>query len=135
MNEMYNMSIVTHNFSVLVILGVISINIYKIFTAKKVQPYRKFNMLFNPMGVTAIVAIIFTGIVMMAAKHLEFTLANIIMIIFAVVLIVLEVKRSKALRYIMNQDLASFLEYKKFSMKILLSEFAISLAIYIGMLL
>ncbi len=134
MNEMYNMSIVTHNFSVLVILGVISINIYKIFTAKEVQPYRKFNMLFNPMGITAIGAIIFTGVVMMAAKHLEFTLANIIMIVFAVVLIVLEVKRSKALRYIMNKDLASFLEYKKFSMKILLSEFSISLAIYIGML-
>ena len=135
MNEMYNISIVAHNFSVLVILGVISINMYKIFTAKGVQPYRNFSMLFNPMGVTVIGAIVFTGVVMMAAKHLEFTLANIIMIIFAVVLIALEAKRLKALRYIMNKDIAMFLEYKKFSIKILLSEFIISLVIYIWMLL
>jgi len=135
MNEMYNMSIVTHNFSVLVVLMVISINFYKIYRANEVQEYRKFNMLFNPIGDTILGSVIFTGVIMMAAKHLDFTVANIIMIVFAVVLVVLEAKRSRALRFIMNSDLESFLEYKKYSQKILLSEFIISLVIYIGMII
>ena len=57
------------------------------------------------------------------------------MIVFSIVLIVLEAKRSKALRYIMNADLEGFMEYKKYSQKILLSEFVISLVIYIGMVI
>ena len=135
MNEMYNMSIVTHNFSVLVVLMVIGVNFYKILRATEVQAYRKFNMLFNPIGATILGSVIFTGIIMMAAKHLDFTIANIIMIVFALVLIVLEVKRSKALRFIMNNDLEAFMVYKKYSQKILFSEFIISIIIYIGMLL
>ena len=129
------MSIVTHNFSVLVVLAVIGINFYKIFRATEVQAYRKFNMLFNPVGATILGSVIFTGIIMMAAKHLDFTMANIIMIVFSIVLIVLEAKRSKALRFIMNKDLEAFLEYKKYSKKILVSEFLISLIIYIGMVI
>ena len=129
------MSIVTHNFSVLVVLMVIGINFYKIFRATEVQAYRKFNMLFNPVGATVLGSVIFTGIIMMAAKHLDFTFANIIMIVFSIVLIVLEAKRSKALRYIMNKDSESFVTYKKYSQKILLSEFVISLVIYIGMVI
>ena len=134
MNEMYNMSIVTHNFSVLVVLAVISLNFYKIYRADGVQAYRKFSMLFNPIGSTVLGSVIFTGIIMMAAKHLDFSIANIVMIVFAVVLIVLESKRIKTLRYILNKDIESFVEYKKFAQKILLVEFVISLAIYIGML-
>lgn len=135
MNEMYNMSIVTHNFSVLLVLAVISINFYKIYKASEPQAYRKFNMLFNPVGATMLGSVIFTGVIMMAAKHLDFTFANIVMIVFSIVLIVLEVKRSKALRFIMNNDAEKFLLYKKYSQKILLSEFVISLVIYIGMII
>ena len=134
MNEMYNMSIVTHNLSVLVVLMVIGINFYKIYRADNVHNYRKFHMIFNPIGNTVLGSVIFTGIIMMAAKHLDFTLANIIMIMFAVVLIVLESKRSKALRYIMNKDIDAFFIYQKNAQKILAGEFIISLVIYMGML-
>ena len=135
MNEMYNISIVTHNFSVLVVLGVMSINLYKIYTATDVQAYRKYHMLYNPMGLTVLGAVIFTGIIMMAAKHLDFSIANIIMIVFSMLLIVLEAKRAKALRYLMNNDLDGLLVYKKYSQKILLSEMFVTVAIYIGMLI
>jgi len=135
MNEMYNISIVTHNFSVLVVLGVMSINLYKIYAATDVQAYRKYHMLYNPMGLTVFGAVIFTGIIMMAAKHLDFSIANIIMIIFSIVLIVLEAKRAKDLRYLMNKDSDGFLVYKKYAQKILLSEIFVTVAIYIGMLI
>ena len=135
MNEMYEMSIVTHNYSVLAVLLVISINFYKIVKADNVFSYRKFNTLFNPIGSTIMGFVIFTGVIMMAAKHLDFTFANIIMIMFAIVLIVLEVKRSKAMKYIKNDNMEEFLRYKIFSKKILIIEFLITLVLYIGMLI
>ena len=135
MNEMYEMSIVTHNFSALAVLLIIMVNFYKITRANDVFKYRKFNTLFNPIGATIIGFVVFTGIVMMAAKHLDFTVANNIMIAFSIVLIILEVKRSKGMKFIKNDNLNAFLAYKKISQKILIIEFFIIAVIYIGMLL
>ena len=135
MEPMYNMSIVTHNFSVLAVLLIIMINFYKINRADDVFQYRKFNTLFNPIGGTLIGFVLFTGVIMMAAKHLDFTIANNIMIVYSVILIVLEVKRSKGMKFIKNDNMPAFLEYKKYSQKILLIEFSVTLLIYIGMLL
>ena len=98
MNEMYNMSIVTHNYSVIGILGVIFVNIFMLVRAKNIYDYTRAVSLFMPIGMTTIGAVIFTGIVMMAAKHLDFTIENIVMIVFSVVLIVLENVRSKKLQ-------------------------------------
>lgn len=135
MNEMYEMSIVTHNYSVLAVLVIISINFYKIARADNIFAYRKFNILFNPIGSTIMGSVIFTGVIMMAAKHLDFTFANIIMIVFSIVLIVLEVKRSKGMKYIKNDNMEKFLIYKKFSQKILMIEFLMTLFLYILMLI
>lgn len=134
MEDMYEMSILTHNFSVLAVLLVIMINFYKITKEDDVFKYRKFNTLFNPIGGTIIGFVLFTGVVMMAAKHLDFTLSNNIMIVYSIVLIILEVKRSKGMKYIKNNNLAAFLVYRKFSQKILVVEFFGTLLIYIGML-
>ncbi|MDA3908535.1 MAG: hypothetical protein PF437_05560 [Sulfurimonas sp.] len=98
MNEMYDMSIVTHNYGVIGILGTIFINILMLVRATDINKYTRAMTIFMPIGMTAIGAVIFTGIVMMAAKHLDFTIENIAMIIFAIVLIVLENKRSKKLQ-------------------------------------
>lgn len=134
MNEMYEMSIVTHNFSVLAVLVIININFYKIVKADNIFEYRKFNTLFNPIGSTILGFVIFTGVIMMASKHLDFTFANIIMIVFSIVLIVLEIKRSKGMKYIKNVNMNDFLTYKKISKKILITEFLLTAVLYIGML-
>ena len=135
MNEMYNMSIDTHNISVLIFLGMILINLYKLTTAKEVQPFRKFHMLFNPIAITFMGAIIFTGVVMMAAKHLDFTIPNIVMSVYSVVLIVLEAKRSKAIKYVLNKDTQAFEVYKAFAKKVLIFELAMTMILYIWMVL
>ena len=98
MNEMYNMSIVTHNYGVIGILVVIFINFMMLKRASDVDVYARSVSIFMPIAMTTIGFVIFTGVVMMAAKHLDFTIENIIMIAFAVVLIVLENKRSKLLQ-------------------------------------
>jgi len=129
MNEMYDMSIVTHNYGVISVLGVILVNTLMLLGAKDLSKYIRGMRIFMPIGGTAIGIIVFTGVVMMAAKHLEFTLANIAMIIFAILLIFLEVKRASKLKYINKKEQNAFKNYKSFALKILLLEVFVTLCI------
>ncbi|MDD3443516.1 hypothetical protein [Sulfurimonas denitrificans] len=133
MNEMYDMSIVTHNWGVIAVLGVILINILMLFGIKSSVKYMRAISLFTPIVGTAIGMVIFTGIVMMASKHLDFTIENIVMILFATALIYLEVKRSKGVSRVNKRDEASFLEYKREATNIFLAEIAVVLSISLWM--
>jgi len=133
MNEMYNMSVVTHNYGVMLVLGVILVNFYMLLSTKNIKKYRRIHTLFMPIGMTMVGILLFTGIVMMAAKHLDFTIENIVMILFVTALIVLENKRSSTLK---NSDLrveSSFKNYKKYAMKILALEVIAVLSISVWM--
>ncbi len=127
MNEMYDMSIVTHNWGVIAVLGVILINILMLLGIKSNVRYRRAISLFTPIVGTAIGMVIFTGIVMMASKHLNFTIENIVMILFATALTYLEVKRSKSLRSVKDEE--SFANHKKYALKIFLIEIFVVLSI------
>ncbi len=129
MNEMYDMSIVTHNYGVMSVLAVILINLFMLLRAKDISRYIRAVRIFMPIGGTAIGIIVFTGVVMMAAKHLDFTMANIAMIIFAVILIYLEVKRSSRLKYINKKEDGAFAKYKSFAVKVLALEVIVTLSI------
>lgn len=133
MNEMYSMGILTHNMGVIGLLVVISINIIMLYLAKDIRVYAKKMRIFMPIGAGLIATILFTGTVMMAAKHLSFTLENIIMIIYGTALIVFEVKRYAKLKHI-NLNMANPLEvYKKQAFTILAIEFFGSLLISLWM--
>ncbi|PHS59082.1 MAG: hypothetical protein COB17_00685 [Sulfurimonas sp.] len=134
MNEMYNMSIVTHYYGVLAVLGAILLNLFMLIKANDIQKYKKFNTLFNPINGTFLGIVIFTGIVMMAAKHLNFTVENIIMILIAIYIIVLELKRNKALKIIKDDFHSSFQFYKFFAIRMLITQLLLLIAISIWML-
>ena len=129
MNEMYDMSIVTHNYGVMSVLGVILINIFMLFSIKSLAKYTRAMSLFTPIVGTTIGMVVFTGVIMMAAKHLDFTVQNIAMIIFAVILIYLEVKRSKGLQNLNKKDDNAFKEYGFYALKIFLIEIFVTLSI------
>jgi len=129
MNEMYNIGIVTHNYGVVLVLGVILINFLMLSRVKSVNKYRRNISLFMPIGVTMIGTLLFTGVVMMAAKHLDFTIENIVMIVFATALIVLENKRSKTLIYLDTSVEDAFKNYKNYATKIFLLELILVLSI------
>ena len=129
MNEMYDMSIVTHNYGVMLILGVIFYNFVTLSMAQDVQKYKRMMNLFMPIGMTMIGTVLFTGIVMMAAKHLDFTIANIIMILIFIALVVLENIKSKRLRFLDTKVENSWVEYKNFAKKIFALELFLVLAI------
>lgn len=127
MNEMYDMSIVTHNSGVIGILIVVFINLLLLFKATEMQKYRRVMSLFTPIGSLAIGIVIFTGIVMMAAKHLHFSVENILMIIFALSIIILEVKRVKTLKRWNMKSENALANYKTFASKVLFLELFITL--------
>ena len=130
MNEMYEMSIVTHYYSVIGILMVIGMNFFMLYRASNIPSYQRQMSLFTPLGSLALGAVIFTGTIMMAAKHLDFTIENIVMILFALFMIVCEVKRVKTLKYLRS----GLEQYKKYATNILLLEAFLTLGISAWML-
>ncbi|EQB39573.1 hypothetical protein M947_06160 [Sulfurimonas hongkongensis] len=133
MNEMYEMSIVIHNYSVYGILAVILFNFLMLVRADNTRAYMRFVTLFMPIGMTVIGAVIFTGVVMMAAKHLDFSVENILMILFAIVLIVLENKRSKKLQRLNKEHPDALEGHKQEAYKIFAIEIFVVLSISVWM--
>ena len=129
MNEMYDMSIVTHNLSVIGILIVVFINLVLLLSATDIKKYKRVMSLFTPIGSLAIGGVIFTGIVMMAAKHLHFSVENIVMILFAIGVISLEVLRAKTLKRLSILQENTLGDFKIFATKLLLLEVAATLLI------
>jgi ethanolamine transporter EutH len=131
MNEMYNMGLSIHSFGTVALLGVILINILYLKSADDLYKYkRKMSIFLMPLSSMALGIVIFTGVVMMAAKHLQFDIANIAMIFVSVVLIVLEAKRAKTLKYISHKAVDGLEVYRNFAMRIFYVE--IVLIIIIG---
>jgi len=129
MNEMYDMSIVTHNLSVIGILIVVFINLVLLLSATDIKKYKRVMSLFTPIGSLAIGGVIFTGIVMMAAKHLHFSVENIVMILFVIGVISLEVLRAKTLKRLSILQENALGDFKIFATKLLLLEVAATLLI------
>lgn len=98
MEAMYTMGLDIHYFGVIVLMGVVVFNIAMLAFSQQVVRYAKRMRIVMPVSASLLALILFTGAVMMAAKHLAFTLPNIAMIVIAVVIIVLEAKRYKTLK-------------------------------------
>ncbi len=134
MNEMYNMGLSLHSIGGIALLGVVFLNIFFLRIAKDLRKYKRLMSIFLlPLTATVLGLEIFTGVIMMAAKHLDFTIENIVMIVVSVLLIVLEVKRAKSLKY-MNPNKERSLEgYKNFGIKLLYIEIVWILVIFLWM--
>jgi len=134
MNEMYSMGLSLHSISTMAILAVIFINLFILISSQDLKKYKRLMSLFlTPLTSTTLGFIIFTGIIMMASKHLDFTLENIVMILLSIVFIVLEVKRLKSLKYLDASKERAFDAYKPLARTILQVEFILVLLISIWM--
>ncbi len=113
MEEMYAMSIGIHNAGVLILIGIIVMNWVHLMRAEDIRVYARQMRIMMPVSSSFIFLILFTGMVMMAAKHLSFTLENIAMILFAVAMVVLEAKRYGSLKHINLKADNAFAIYKE----------------------
>lgn len=98
MEAMYTMGLEIHTVGVIVLMGVVMFNIMMLALSNQVIRYAKRMRIVMPISSSLIALILLTGMIMMAAKHLHFTLANDAMIVVGIVMIILEAKRYKTLK-------------------------------------
>jgi hypothetical protein len=134
MNEMYSMGLSLHSIGTAAILVMIFLNLFFLISYKELKKYKRANsIVIWPLTFTMLATVIFTGIIMMAAKHLSFTLENIAMIVVSIILIFLEAKRIKSLRYLDEKKEHAFGAYKPIARTILQIEFLLVAFISIWM--
>ena len=134
MNEMYNMGLSLHSVGGVAVLAVIVLNLYFLISMNDLKKYKRLNsIVLWPLTFSTLGLVLFTGTVMMAAKHLDFSFANIIMIIISIIYIVLEAKRVKALKYLSEKKDHAFNAYKPIARTILQVEFVMVLLLSLAM--
>ena len=134
MNEMYNMGLSLHSVGGVAVLAVIVLNLYFLISMNDLKKYKRLNsIVLWPLTFSTLGLVLFTGVVMMAAKHLDFSFANIIMIIISLIYIVLEAKRVKALKYLSTKKEHAFNAYKPIARTILQIEFVMILLLSLAM--
>ena len=134
MNEMYIMGLSLHSMMTVAVLAMIFTNLFILISYNDLKKYKRLHSIFLwPATYTILGFVIFTGVIMMAAKHLDFTLANIAMILLSIIYISLEVKRVKSLKYLSDTKDHAFNAYKPIARTILQVEFLMVLLISIWM--
>ena len=133
---MYTMGLEIHTVGVIVLMGVVMFNITMLALSNQVIRYAKRMRIVMPISASLIALILLTGMIMMAAKHLHFTLANDAMIVVGIVMIVLEAKRYKTLkrRTDITQE-GAFALYKRKAFRYLGIEMALLLSVTLWMMI
>lgn len=136
MEALYTAGLEIHFVGVVVLMAVVMFNIIMLLLSHQIIRYAKRLRIVMPISSSLIIITIFTGIVMMAAKHLNFSLANSMMIVLSIFFIVLELKRYKILKYEtdINHENA-FTQYKKKAFRFLGIELLLLIMMSIWMLL
>lgn len=129
------MSIIMHDAGIMALIVAVLVNIGMLHSAVDRKKYTKKMRIYMPFSVMSLAAVMFTGVVMMAAKHLDFNLPNLVMIMISIILIVLESKRYSALKYMDRTREEALEEYKSKAMRIMLTELAFVIIISIWMFL
>lgn len=132
---MYDMSLSIHWWGVLLLIGIFLASLWQLNRSKDVLAYLRKMRIQGPLIFMAMFIPIFTGMVMMAAKHLDFTIANIMMILLSIILIVFEIRRSKPLKFASIAEEGAFEKYKKEARTILISEIALIILVSLWMFL
>jgi len=129
MDEMYQMSESIHIYSViaLVLVLVIMIFVHKLSTDFKDFTKRiKILMIFH---ISILSAVVLTGSIMMAVKHLSLTPANLVMILAVFIIATLEIKRNKALSRVIRFGLMSKMDYIQLGFKYQVIELVLLIAV------
>ncbi|SFV51174.1 hypothetical protein MNB_SM-4-506 [hydrothermal vent metagenome] len=109
-------------------------NLFLLISNNDLKKYKRLHsIVLWPLTFSVLGVIVFTGITMMAAKHLDFSFSNIIMILITIIYIALEVKRVKSLKYLSDTKEHAFNAYKPMARTILQIEFILILILSLGM--
>ncbi len=132
MQNMYAQAMNYHIYTILVL--VLSITLFYLYTQieRDFFRYQRRIRIWMPIYIFAIASVAFTGIVMMAAKRLDFNFANSMMIAASFGLIFLEVYRSRRLKQTTQEEGTA---YRFFAKRIYAIELIIAfMTVYIAKL-
>jgi hypothetical protein len=135
MEEMYSLGLKIHDYGVWFLVGVIVLNTIMLNLSQDIYKYAKRMRIFMPISASLIFLVLFTGMVMMAAKHLSFSIENIVMIILIVAMMFFESKRYASLKHLNLDTEDPFKTYKVKANKILFTELSSIVAMSIWMYL
>jgi hypothetical protein len=113
MNEMYTMSQSIHIYSVIALIVVLLMMIAMHKVKGDFDKFVKNIKIAMVFHLSLLGFVVLTGTVMMAAKHLSFTPANLLMIVSVFIIIALEIKRNKALVKVIRFKTMSKESYKR----------------------
>ncbi len=120
METLYTTGLEIHFAGIVVLFAVVLFNLVMLALSHQLIRYAKRLRIVMPISASLITISIFTGSVMMAAKHLHFTFANVAMIIVSIVFIILEIKRYRILKYQTDiREDNAFTRYKQKAFQIL----------------
>lgn len=117
MNEMYEMSQSIHIYSVIALTVVLLLMIAMHKVKGDFEKFVKNIKIAMVFHLSLLGFVILTGTVMMAAQHLSFSPANLLMIVSVVIIIALEIKRNKALVKVIKLRTMSEYSYKRLGFK------------------
>lgn len=118
-----------HDFGVLALVIAVIVNMAMLQRARERKKYTRIMRIYMPFSVMSLAAVMFTGVVMMAAKHLAFTVENIAMIAVSIVLIVLESNRYRSLKYMDRSRDDALALYRIKAMKLMRAELLLIIVI------
>ncbi len=117
MNEMYEMSQSIHIYSVVALIVIL---LFMMAMHKVKGDFGKFVRNIKILMVfhlSLLGFVVLTGTVMMAAKHLSMTPANLLMIVSVFIVLTLQIKRTRALSRVIKYKLMEEDAYKKLGFK------------------
>lgn len=129
MDEMYKMSQSLHIYSV---IGLIIILLVMLLMHKTKGDFKGFTKKINILmifHITLASAVVLTGTIMMAVKHLSLTPANLLMIVSIFIISALEIKRNKALAKVIKYKQMNEEVYKTVGLKYQTIEFILLLIV------
>jgi len=97
MEEMYGLSQDIHMFCVIALIVILVAMLFTHKSKADFEVYVKKIQILMIVHISLIASLMLTGAIMMSAKHLTFTPANLLMIVSIFIISTLEIKRNKAL--------------------------------------
>lgn len=133
MELMYSTAIQIHFGIIVVLMGIIGMNVAMILLAVNPHSYARRARIAMPLSVMLIASVLFTGIIMMAAKQLDFTIENSAMILVTIGLTIMESERYFTLKRTHFDDEDAFATYQTSALRVLVGEMGLVLLMTLGM--
>jgi len=128
--ELMSDAIVTHVYTIYIFLAIMIFNFYSVVTANEFIKLSKRLRFMTPFYHATNAVVIYTGAIV-AAYAREFSPTIILMLIAAIFLLVIEIKRYKKMRVIKTTDITLQEEFVVYAKKIYTIEIMVLVIVYI----